>query len=262
MTDLAQLLKLSPKTYQNTICKYLIRDSGPSDLAKLERGSMIACTARSGSTLLNVSLEHYGIEAHEHLNPEGAIKRTVERGSARTLREYANLLAAKAKGGRFDVKGPISSFLFLYEMREIPERLDRWKFVFLRRKNIVRQAISQRIAARTGQWTSLMEARGTVVEDDYSFEEILRATARISQQNERWERVFALFGIEPFRVCYEDFCNSIESTTWQIATFLDLDNMPASPRPISPRIERQTSELNEIWERRFRKELDSVLKMH
>lgn len=245
--------------YDQTICKYLERDSGPTGLATLNQCSMIACTARSGSTLLQVSLEHYGIDPQEWLNTEAAIKQAVDQGKAATLAQYGDYLASTSTNGRFDVKGAMPALLFLHQVGEIPERNDVWRFIFLKRRNVIQQAISSRIANRTGQWTMDMPKQQAIGDDDYSFEDLLNSVRSITQQNANFEKAFLLLGIEPLRIDYEDFLQDIARHTWEAAKFVGID-VPEQPIEIKPRVERQFTDLNARWEARFRADLDAALR--
>lgn len=259
MVDLVQLLRLHPKIYERSICLDLQKDSGPTGLAGLQHCSMIACTARSGSSLVQVSLEHYGIDPQEWLNPGGAIKRAVHQGEASTLTQYGDYLARTARNGRFDLKGPLEALLFLIEVHEVPERNDAWRFIFLRRRNVLQQAISSRIAALTGQWDSGMPKRREVSDADYSFEEIARGATAFIQENANLEKTFAIIGIEPRRIYYEDFLEDISRNTWELARYVGLD-VPPDPIEIKPRIERQFTDLNARWESRFREDMALALR--
>lgn len=259
MADLAHLLNLPANFYEQSICKLLEKDSGETGISHFERCSMIACTARSGSSLLQVCLEHYGLDAQEWLNPKGAIKVAVDAGEASTLTQYGDYLARTAKNGRFDVKGTLSTLAFLFQIREVPERNDRWRFVFLKRRNVVQQAISGRIAVRTGQWTKTMPKQAEVTDADYSFDEIAKGVTSVIQQNANLEKAFAVLGIEPFRVHYEDFVQDITKNTWEVAKYVGVD-VPAEPIEIKPRLEQQFSDINARWEVRFREEMDATLR--
>lgn len=258
MADLAQLLSI-PNIYDKTICKYLEKDSGPTGLSRLQHGSMIACTSRSGSTLLQVCLEHYDIDPQEWFNPEVVIRPVAQQGDVSTLTQYGDHLARTAKNGRFDLKGTITALLFLYQVHEVPERNEAWRFVFLKRRNVVQQAISGRIAVRTGQWTDSWPKRHEITDDDYSFEEISTAVLGIIQQNANLEKAFALLGIEPLRIHYEDFLQDITRNTWDVARYLGLD-VPAEPIEIKPRIKRQFTGVNARWETRFREEMATAIR--
>ncbi len=268
MADLADLLNI-PRIYEKSICKYLEKDSGPTGLSSIRQGSMIACTSRSGSTLLQACLEHYGIDPQEWFNPEYTIKPAVSQGGISTLTQYGEHLARTVRNDRFDLKGTIAALLFLYQVHELPERTDVWRFVFLRRRNLVRQAISARIAARTGQWTSdggsaafgldAWPQHHEITDDDYSFEEISRAVLGIVQQNSNLEKAFVLLDIEPYRIYYEDFVEDLTGNTWDIARYLGLDP-PAEPIEIKPRIKRQATSINARWETRFLEEMETALR--
>ena len=258
MDHLAQLLNLPPEIYERSICKHLEWDSGPTDLAQIERCSMVACTARSGSSLLRDCLGQYGVEHREWLNTKGTIKRAVDAGEASTLTEYGDYLARSAKNGRFDMKGTYPAFLFLYDVRELPDRRDAWRFIFLKRANVVRQAISRLVADRTGQWTSRMPVKREISDADYSFDKIAKSVARIIQSNANMEQAFAVLGIEPMRIHYEDFVQDISWNTWALAKHIGLE-VPAEPIDIKPTMKRQATDLNARWEARFREELDTTL---
>lgn len=220
---------------------------------------MIACTARSGSSLVQVCLEHYGIDPQEWLNPESAIKSAVQSGEASTLTQYGDYLARNTTSGRLDLKGPLPALLFLHEIHEIPERNDAWRFIFLRRRNVIQQAISSRIAIQTGQWDSDMPKQGEISDDDYSFEELSKHVTAFIQQNANLEKAFAFMGIEPLRIYYEDFIEDVPRHTWELAKFVGLD-VPAEPIEIKPRIARQFTDLNARWESRFREEMAMALR--
>ncbi len=256
---LTQLLNQPPKIYEQSICKHLKRDAGPTGLASLEICSLVACTARSGSSLLRDCLEKYGVEHREWLNTNGTIKRAVDAGEASTLTEYGDYLARSAKNGRFDMKGTFPAFLFLYEVHELPERKDAWRVIHLKRTNVVRQAISSQIAVKTGQWTNRMPVKRAVTDADYSFDKIAKGVSAIIQQNANMEKAMALLGIEPLRISYEDFIKDIPKNTWTLAKHIGLE-VPAEPIAIKPTMKRQSTELNARWETRFREDLETTLR--
>jgi trehalose 2-sulfotransferase len=258
VVDLAELLNI-PRIYERSLCRYLEKDSGVTGLSRVQHGSVIACTSRSGSTLLQACLEQYGIDPQEWLNPEYMIKPVVQQGNVSTLTEYGDHLAQTVTNGRFDLKGTIAALLFLFQLHELPERTDVWRFVFLRRRNVVRQAISARIAVRTGQWTDAWPQQRQVTDEDYSFDEISGAVLGIVQQNANLEKAFAVLGIDPFRIYYEDFVQDITGNTWEIARYLGLD-VPPEPIEFEPRIGRQSTGTNGRWEARFVEEMDTALR--
>ena len=255
--DILTALKLPAGYADASVFNHLARASGPHELSCVQRKVLIACSARSGSTLLKDSLEHYGVHAREHFNPD-IVHPAVEAQTARTVIDYANHLAhTEVHGGTFAIKGAVPTFLFLQSIGEFPERKHEWRVIFLRRKNIVRQAISMRVASITGQWNSTAEPIRAVADSDYAFEAITANVDAVLKTNSTWERIFASFGITPSRVFYEDFAAAIPESGWKLARFIGVD----APRIIDapPRIARQSTELNDAWEQRYRAELAKLI---
>ena len=219
--------------------------------------SAILCTARSGSSLLSVALQAYGFEFHEYLNSSGLLKQIVVSNDVKVTSELAPHFARKATvNGRISIKTPSNGLQYLFAMGEFPKNLDQWRFVYLRRENLVRQAISGFIAQRTGQWTKKMEKRGEVTDSDYSFDEIMKLVGVYAQGNRTLERFIGLLGIPTYNVVYEEFLTDQKRILAEIATFLGAD-VGDYPDAVDhePWLERQSTQLNEAWESRFRAEL-------
>lgn len=256
MAGLLEFLRVNPKTVENTVFKYLTYETGPHELAKVKHKGLIACTSRTGSSLLQVSLERYGLNAQEFFNPEGPPRRAFERKEALSIRDFANFLAQTAvRRDWFIAKGALNSLLYLYYLDEVPERSVNWKFIFLRRRNVVRQAISMSVATATDQWTGKMPAKGEIRMSDYCFEKLCTNIESICVQNDKWERAFGFLGIEPYRLFYEDFISDLVQQTELIAKFLGVDvgAFPNAQQHV-PWLESQSTDLNVEWERRFRQE--------
>lgn len=257
MTNLLDFLKVNQRSAKLNVFKYLAYDTGSHELRNVPHKALIACTSRTGSSLLQVALERYGLDAGEHLNPEGPPKRAFETGKAATIVEYASLLAqTAAPAGRFVVKGALYSLLYLYFLGEMPEFVSDWKFIFLRRRNVVRQAISMHIAQITNQWTAAMPAKRSVLPADYRFDELNRLLDSIFAQNDKWERAFGYLGIEPLRIFYEDAMSDLPHYTEMIAEFMGIDthSFPQA-REHTPWLKQQSTDLNYEWEARFREDL-------
>lgn len=219
--------------------------------------SLILCTARSGSSLLSVALQAYGFDFQEYLNPQGALKKTIkDHNPTNSLELGLALKAAATKNGRMSIKAPPSTLPVMFMIGQFPAEFKRWKFVYLRRQNIVRQAISSVIASRTGQWTHVMKATGSVAENDYSFSAIMNAVNAIGNTNRLIERFIGIFDIDVINVIYEEFLKNREAQLEAIARHLGVD--PAAypdAKSHEPWIQQQATELNALWEERFRREI-------
>lgn len=255
--DLLSFIKIKPGIPERTVFKHLKYDDGPNELANVPHKTLIACTARSGSSLLQVCLERYGLNVQEFFNVEGLAKQVAQSGEAKTIREYADYLARKATAnGHFAAKGAYPAFLFLYYLGEAPALRTKWKVVFLRRRNIIRQAISMKIAAVTQQWTADMPARASVSIEDYSFDDIANYAEVVFAENQIWERIFGLLDLNPYRIFYEHFTTDIDVQTERVAKFIgiDTDAFPGA-REQALRLKVQSTDINAEWERRFRKDM-------
>lgn len=247
MTDVYAELRLP--NADATVFKYLTRATGDHALAKVPRKVLIACSARSGSTLLKECLEAYGVYAREYFNVEDIVRPVVERGEATTILDYANYLArTSVRNDTFAIKGNLPAFFFLYHIGELPQHVRDWRVLFIRRKNIVRQAISMELAKITGQWSSLDAPARQVTGDDYAFDSLDKNVETILRTNMIWERIFARFGIEPHRVFYEDLASDMAAVVAGAARFVGIE---ADNRTMAPRIARQSNVINDTWEERY-----------
>ena len=258
MPDLLTLLNIRPRALARSVFKYLAYEEGPNRLNGIKRKVLIACTARSGSSLVQSCLERYDLDAQEFFNAEGIVRQVSTDRGIKTIREYADFLAdnALSSDGRFAVKGAFPALLFLYFLGEAPRLGTDWKIVFLRRKNVVRQAVSMRIAELTGQWTWDMPAQGTARLEDYSFDHIAEHLEAVFYENQIWERAFGLLELEPYRVFYEPFAADVDAETERIARFIGVDTTAFShAREHVPRLKIQSTEINDAWERLFRTDI-------
>ena len=219
--------------------------------------SAMLCTARSGSSLVSVALQAYGFDFREYLNTQGMLRDIVTKNDVTSTSELAPHVAERAMvKGRISIKFPASGLPMMFAMGEFPQNLDQWRFVYLRRENLVRQAISGFIAQKTGLWTSKMKQTGEVVEGDYSFDDIFRLVGAYAQGNKMIERFIGLLGLPAYNVVYEEFLKDQKRMLADIAGFLgcNLDDYPDAVNH-EPWLERQATGLNDVWETRFRTEL-------
>lgn len=254
---LIEAIGFTPEIARQTIFKYLDYSPGPSKLRKIHNKAFIACTSRTGSTLLCTLLQRAGINAQEHFNIELAVRDASFAGEAHTIREYADKLgAATASNGWFVTKGALETLLFLCYLGEFPEQSTKWKFIYIRRRNFLRQAVSMDIATRTQQWHANQPARDVIYPNDYSFDSLWKHLQYIFAANSQWERAFALLGIAPHRISFEELIATTGREIGAVMTYLGVDRgRLTAPRQL-PRIPvSQSTDLNDLWERRFRRDL-------
>jgi LPS sulfotransferase NodH len=130
----------------------------------------------------------------------------------------------------------------------------RTGFVFLRRADVVAQAVSWLRAEQTGTWYTGEIGGGTGTGEPPTFDagRIGRLVEVIGEHNAAWEAWFASAGVRPHRVSYEELDADMAGVTLGILGFLRLD-VPDG-RVIVSRHERQADELSARWIERYRLE--------
>jgi trehalose 2-sulfotransferase len=136
------------------------------------------------------------------------------------------------------------------------------RFIFLTRRDKVRQAVSYYKALRTDCWHSLRpdttDTRETPApesspapEPSFDFEQIDRWVTRFTNDEASWSRYFATVGLEPFEVVYEDFIATYESTILDILRYLNIP-LPERMTIAPPRLCKLADLVSEEWARRYR----------
>lgn len=139
-----------------------------------------------------------------------------------------------------------------YLAGEFPERIPTWSFVHLRRRGIVRQAISHVVARLTGEWRSLAPASGAGT-PPYDEAVVLASARRLSDVTVLWEAFFSAHRLAPLRIWYEDLVEAPERVCAEVARFARL-TAPPVPGCGPPELARQSSAVNAEWEARLRAE--------
>ncbi len=221
------------------------------------RKFVIAFTPRVGSTLLCQNLFKYGVFVAEFFNPlhleaETHTPRTSDSGTL-----CKTLVDRHALNGAWGLKAHVQSVVPLFLAGEFPANIPDWRFVYLSRDNDVRQAISLVIAEIRQSWSSWTETKREVTDADYSHAAIAQALRSNRLSQESWERFFALYAIKPLRLSYEQIVADPAAAAAQVATYCGLE--PGGQERVQefddPPLRSQSTELNAIWESRFRAEL-------
>jgi trehalose 2-sulfotransferase len=122
------------------------------------------------------------------------------------------------------------------------------RFLWIRREDVVAQAVSWSKAIRTGVFYAEHHGRPRA-EPVFDFEEIRALAAEVDAHNETWRRWFAREGIEPFAITYEELEAAKVETTRRVLAFLGL---PTDDVSIREQTSRQRDAVNAEWIRRFR----------
>jgi LPS sulfotransferase NodH len=124
------------------------------------------------------------------------------------------------------------------------------RFVWVRRFDTARAAVSLWRAIQTGAWRKESGA-GPGDEPRYDFAAIDHLVQLLRDHDAQWERWFAERGIEPLTFRYRDIASDPIESVRRVLEHLGIDDAPAT---FGPRLERQADERNELWVERYNEE--------
>ena len=129
----------------------------------------------------------------------------------------------------------------------LTESLGLVRFLFLRRRDTVAQAVSWAKAEQTRYWHP---GDVTVAQPRYSFEQIHHWHALVNQHNAAWQEWFRRHHIHPYELWYEDLTADLAATVNHLLTYLGLPSLPG--QRLVPRDRRQADQTNADWIVRYR----------
>lgn len=125
-------------------------------------------------------------------------------------------------------------------------------YIYLTRRNHLRQAISFARAMQTEHWRSMDAIAG---EPRYDAQAITHGIEFLKQDEVNWEGFFARNAVSPYRLTYEELNAGPEDAVAGLLTYLGHDE----PRGISlppARHRRQADDVTEEWIRRYAHDRD------
>jgi LPS sulfotransferase NodH len=127
----------------------------------------------------------------------------------------------------------------------------RTRFIYLRRGDVVAQAVSLLRAEQTGVWFETARDRQEPEgEPSFDFDQIRERVRLIEEHNRAWEEWFAVAGIQPYLVRYEELDAEPDRIARGVLDSLGLD-LPAG-REIAIRHKRLADEINANWTASYR----------
>jgi len=235
----------------------------------------ISSSPRTGSTLLADALEFTGIagKPREYFDPNYE-KQWLEELKISADTEYFDkiLSAGTTPNGVWSAKVHWHQFVHLTtklrlfqahnvsDLELLRRTFPNLRYVFMTRRDKVRQAVSYCSAIRTGVWWSIRpNANGSgdspaptpLSAPSFDFEQIDHWVTRLTDFESNWRRHFESLGVEPFEVAYEEFVGAYESTVRAILRYLDLP-ISAGLKVAPPRLQKQADAVSEEWVQRYR----------
>ena len=178
------------------------------------------------------------------------LRRTLERGTSEN-----GVFGAKIMWGHREDFLPLARTL--PELADLPERdlleaiFPGLSYVWVRRGDTVRQAVSLWKAIQTQSWRSGQDG-GRRREPVYSFEALHHLRRMLERNDSAWGRWFEERGLRPLELSYERIARDPAGATAQVLDFAGI-HAPERHEGGQP-IERQSDELSDEWVARYFRE--------
>ncbi|MFK7741470.1 MAG: Stf0 family sulfotransferase [Planctomycetota bacterium] len=128
------------------------------------------------------------------------------------------------------------------------------KFIWLKRRNKVRQAISIVRAQLRNSYISSDDqkrpAAAAVPKDHFDYARLKKLVDGYSQADREWQRFFEKGGLEPITLDYEDMVPALGTAIPGVIEALGIE-LPAGYQQPQPKHERQSDDLSQDWYERF-----------
>jgi LPS sulfotransferase NodH len=233
--------------------------------------SYVVCsTARSGSTYFCAALRKTGVAGvpDEYFEQQHFSHWCDEWGVSSFADHVEKAIeTATTPNGVCGIKTHKGGFLeyFIRNLLELPryrgrglsapevmgELFPNLHYIWLTRRDKVRQAVSLWRATETGQWVWSRQ-QPTASPRAYDFKRIDTNLLYIVRSEAEWQEYFTAAGVRPLTVVYEDFVCEYEETVGRVLRHLGVEP-PAEPSP-RPWMRKQADEESEQWVRRYREE--------
>jgi trehalose 2-sulfotransferase len=127
------------------------------------------------------------------------------------------------------------------------------KYIWMRRRNHVEQAVSWAMACKTGVWAQTREEKSQPrAVPKFDFKVIDEWCNRIAAHEAGWEDYFRENEIEPLVLFYDDVVASHRAAAERVLEFLGLPVPPDMKIP-TPTVEKQANRLSEEWRESYLK---------
>jgi LPS sulfotransferase NodH len=172
-----------------------------------------------------------------------------EKNGITSLPEFCLDLVKKTSGenGVFGVKLGSHQLFFLVRLGIIPSVFSDPRFIFIRRRDLLGQAISATIAFQTRKFRDVHSGNGAAAR--YDFDAIATQIKAIAASNASFLQFFAMKGIQHHEIVYEDFAQSPDEAIAAACEWLSLPRPSTLLDEVEIRIQR--NEMNREFRERF-----------
>jgi LPS sulfotransferase NodH len=119
-------------------------------------------------------------------------------------------------------------------------------FVWIRRRDTVRQAISLWRALQTWEWRQDGDFKAEKPALRFSYVAVDHLKLRIDEHNAAWKKFFTSYGIKPIEIVYEDFVKDYEGATLELLDRIGV-SVPDGVTISISNMKRQADSLSEDW---------------
>jgi len=202
-----------------------------------------------GHLLYRSGLFGYPLEYFNPLNYPEWQKRTAAAGATDVL----GYLEGKrtSPNGCFGIKLHYSHLAAAVAVIGLRPLIDDWRFVLLRRRDVLGQAVSWARAVQTRAWISDMPELAPA---RYDRAAIAYRLNLLLEQTAGWQRFLAENGVLPLELTYEDVVASPAGAMSKIADLLGVDLPDSAPTGELP-VEVQRTRTSGAWREQFIREM-------
>lgn len=130
------------------------------------------------------------------------------------------------------------------------------KYIYIRREDKIRQAVSLVKAMKTGYYTSIQQDQAEVQSyspNNIEYDEMLlhKVYQRLKLEDEQWDALIHKNSIQALRINYEEFTQNYESSIREALRFIGIESWSNAVIKSNP-LRKQADNTNEEWVRRFK----------
>lgn len=234
---------------------------------------LVYATPRSGSYLLCEALTNTNLAGHpaEYFGPYQITTLSKRWDFSNHIEYLSKLLQERATpNGIFGAKITWRQFLgFIESLQHIPGYegipvpdlmstiFPNLHYIWITRRDKLRQAISYWKALQTGAWTlSKGQQQTSIGEPTFDFGAINELIRRIVKDEADIQQYFSVCHVQPFTVLYEELVTAYEETAIEILKYLNVQ-VPKNLVFAERKLVQQTDAQSEEWIRQYRGRIES-----
>lgn len=136
--------------------------------------------------------------------------------------------------------------------RDIPSAVfpNLGAFVWMRRRDTVRQAISLWKALQTWEWKHEGDASAEKPELRFCYAAVDHLKLRIDEHTAAWKQFFSGYGLRPIEIGYEDFIKDYQAATLRLLDQIGVA-VPEGFAVERSKMKRQSDSLSEAWVKEY-----------